>query len=371
MITLALAINAAGDLAPPFYLFPVKNMQSAFLDHASPGADGLANGSGWMKGPDFVVYLKHFVKYSHATKQTPKVLLLDNHVSHLFIDGIIYAIENGVTLLTFPPHCSHRMQPLDNGVFAAVKRSYGLQCGAWMKSHGGNPLGIRHLPEIIETSLDYGTLRGTIKSAFRTTGVWPYNPEIFNESHFVPDVSAHEEVSTSEHPTTSEHHTTSVVEPTRRSRSTTGSLSDILDFIGPVHMETPPPKSKRGPKPGRSRILCAPEVAKKKRGRPAGKKAADSVPVASVSAPKKRGRPPAETGAATPKKRGRPSVQKPKEVSISSDEDVDFCTICMENMPRTLTRFNSVACDGCGREVHLKCANMRAGYYTCQLCDDD
>lgn len=376
MITLALAINAAGDFVPPFFVFPVKKLQSSFLDHASPGADGLANGSGWMKGPDFVVFLKHFVKYSHATKQTPKVLLLDNHISHLFIDGLHYASENGVTLLTFPPHCSHRMQPLDGGVFAAVKESYMVQCDAWMKNHGGNPLAIRNLPEIIATSLDIGATRKNIKSAFRSTGVWPYNPEIFQEFDFVMaavrdfehDVPAHEEVTTSDHPTTS------VEESTRRSRSTS-ALSDILDSIGPVQMETPPPKSNRGRKPGRSSILCAPEVAKKKRGRPAKKGTADSVPVASASAPKNRGRPPTKTAPATQKKRGRPSLKskKPKEVSISSDddEDMDFCTICFENMPKTLTRFNSIACDGCRREVHLKCANMRAGYYTCRLCDDD
>ena len=44
--------------------------------------------------------------------------ILDNHESHLSIPLIYYCRDNGVILLTLPPHCSHRLQSLDLSVWA-------------------------------------------------------------------------------------------------------------------------------------------------------------------------------------------------------------------------------------------------------------
>lgn len=122
LVTLALAINACGQYMPPFFIFPQKKMNTIFLERAAPSSDGVANGSGWMKGPDFFLYMQHFVRHSKASKDTQKLLLLDNHQSHLSLDALVYAEENGVVMLTFPPHCSHRMQPLDVAVYGPVKK---------------------------------------------------------------------------------------------------------------------------------------------------------------------------------------------------------------------------------------------------------
>lgn len=55
----------------------------------------------------------------------------------------------------------------------------------------------------------------------------------------------------------------------------------------------------------------------------------------------------------------------------SSSEDEDFCIICMKGMPLVLTAFNSIECNSCKRPVHLKCANMRYGFFTCSNCNSD
>lgn len=56
-ITVAFAINANGQSIPPFFLFPTKKMHSSFMTHAPNDSVGYANGSGWMKGPEFVKFL--------------------------------------------------------------------------------------------------------------------------------------------------------------------------------------------------------------------------------------------------------------------------------------------------------------------------
>ena len=43
--------------------------------------------------------------------------MMDNHESHVSLETINAASENGLVILSFPPHCSHRMQPLDVSIY--------------------------------------------------------------------------------------------------------------------------------------------------------------------------------------------------------------------------------------------------------------
>ena len=67
-------------------------------------------------------------------KESPVLLLSDNHQSHLSIKLITLCIENGIVLLSFPPHCSHKLQPLDRSVFWPFKKCLANAQASWMKS---------------------------------------------------------------------------------------------------------------------------------------------------------------------------------------------------------------------------------------------
>lgn len=82
----------------------------------------------------------------------------------------------------------------------------------------------------------------------------------------------------------------------------------------------------------------------------------------SAKATKKKATPPAKP----PAKRTKQTKKSP-----SSDEDADFCIICLKILPRVLTAANSIQCNECERPVHLKCANMQASYFTCKHCSSD
>jgi len=89
---------------------------------------------------NFLIFLKHFVKHSQSSVDHPVLLLLDSHESHLSVDGIQFAKDNGIHLLSFPPHCSHGLQPLDCTVFFPRKRYYNAECYSWCTSHPGRPM---------------------------------------------------------------------------------------------------------------------------------------------------------------------------------------------------------------------------------------
>ncbi|KYM99017.1 hypothetical protein ALC62_10252 [Cyphomyrmex costatus] len=182
MITMALAVNAAGNSIPPFFLFPRKRMQATFMENSSPGSVGFANESGWMQQAEFVLFMQHFINHSKSSVELPVILFLDNHASHLSIEAIDLAVANGVHMLSFPPHCSHRMQPLDISVFGPLKSYYASQCKAWQKNNANRILEIRHIPKLVCDSLDLALTPKNIKSGFAATGIWPFNPDIFTDS---------------------------------------------------------------------------------------------------------------------------------------------------------------------------------------------
>lgn len=112
-MTIFNTVNAIGNSIPPCFIFPRVKINQAFLFGAA------AHVSGWMTEENVVVYLEHFVKYLKCSKEKKVLLILDNHEPHISLAAKIdFARSKGIVMLTFPPHCSHRLQPLDVSVYA-------------------------------------------------------------------------------------------------------------------------------------------------------------------------------------------------------------------------------------------------------------
>ncbi|XP_017050190.1 uncharacterized protein LOC108094242 [Drosophila ficusphila] len=133
--------------------------------------------------------------------------------------------------------------------------------------------------------------------------------------------------------------------------SSSASLSHKLRQSGPLKKGTPAEKSNRGRKPMRSAILTSPEFVTELREKAAIKRKKEEE-AKKTPAPKRRTR------------------SQPARRDSSDDEDVDFCILCLESMPKKLTKNNSVACMECGRDVHAKCATS-ANTFTCPNCVSD
>ena len=82
-------------------------------------------------------------------QETPLILLCDNHESHISIDVLDYASANGVHMLSFPPHCSHKLQPLDRTVYGPFKKYYNSACDNWMFNHPRRTMTIHNISEIV------------------------------------------------------------------------------------------------------------------------------------------------------------------------------------------------------------------------------
>ena len=107
------AVDATGNSVSPMLVFPRVKLRDYMMKGAPPDSIGVANPSGWMSAACFTEFIKHFIKHTKCSKDRPAILILDNHDSHISIEAIDLSKENNVTLLTLPPHCSHKLQLLD------------------------------------------------------------------------------------------------------------------------------------------------------------------------------------------------------------------------------------------------------------------
>nr|XP_023018579.1 uncharacterized protein LOC111507502 [Leptinotarsa decemlineata] len=123
-------------------IFPRVHFKPHMLHGAPPGMLGLASKSGWMNNELFVDVLKHFIKHSNSSKENPSMLLYDNHESHIYLSAMNIAKENGITVITFPPSSTHKLQPLDVGVFKAFQAYYSRAIDSWMMHHPGQTMSI-------------------------------------------------------------------------------------------------------------------------------------------------------------------------------------------------------------------------------------
>lgn len=185
LVTLCCFINAAGNTIPPVFIFPRVNFKPYMLNQAPPDSLGLAHKSGWMTGENFILALKHFFKYTKCTPQDPVVLFLDNHESHISVEVIQEAKDNGVYLITFPPHCSHRLQPLDVAVYGPFKARFNQACDNWMMSHGGMPITIYNIAELAGIAFNGALNKDNIRKGFEKTGIWDFQPNVFSDDDFL------------------------------------------------------------------------------------------------------------------------------------------------------------------------------------------
>ncbi|ELT93700.1 hypothetical protein CAPTEDRAFT_207955 [Capitella teleta] len=126
-----------GNSIPPLLVFPRVNFKEHMLHGSPAGTVGVAKPSGWITKDLFLHWMDHFIQHASSSKENPTLLLLDNHESHCSIASIDKARDAGITLLSFPPHCSHKLQPLDRTVYGPLKTFYNAACDSWMLRNPG------------------------------------------------------------------------------------------------------------------------------------------------------------------------------------------------------------------------------------------
>ncbi|KAI5821518.1 DDE-domain-containing protein, partial [Schizophyllum commune Tattone D] len=130
---------------------------------------------GWTTGEIGVEWIKDFDNQTKAKAAgRPHLLLVDGHNSHYTRAFLSYAREANIRVLCYPAHTTHVLQGLDVVIFSSLKKAIRGERDAYERSTGDmfsktNFLGIYGRAHIQVMKPD------TIKSAFRATGVCPFD----------------------------------------------------------------------------------------------------------------------------------------------------------------------------------------------------
>ena len=162
-------------------------MKPELMDECPPDSISECHNSGWMQTNIFTIWFQHFVKVSGATTDNKVLLILDGHATHTHnLDVINMARENGVYLLSLPPHCSHKLQPLDVAFMKPLSTYYTHAVETWLRQHPGRRVTVFQLASLSGKAYLKSATAQNAASGFRKTGIYPLDRHIFQDHEFAP-----------------------------------------------------------------------------------------------------------------------------------------------------------------------------------------
>ena len=191
-VTIICTMNASGSYVPPLMIFPRKNMSNLLIKDGPPGTVGAASISGWTDSGIFLQWLNHFKQFAKPNAQHHIVLFLDGHTSHKTLEAIDFCRNNDISLISFPPHTTHRLQPLDRCFFGPLKTFYNSACDVWMTAHSGQRIGFYDIAGLFKSAYFKAATMDKGINGFQACGLFPLNPDIFGDEEYLPSMVTEE-----------------------------------------------------------------------------------------------------------------------------------------------------------------------------------
>ena len=141
---------------------------------------------GWTDGEIGVEWIKQFDKHTKEKADgQDRLLLVDGHNSHYTRGFLRYARIHRIHILCYPAHGTHVYQGLDVVIFATLKHCWSEERDKWEREHGEGITKQNFL-----TIYGHAHIRALtpdiIRTAFRKTGVWPFNRNVITAEMMAP-----------------------------------------------------------------------------------------------------------------------------------------------------------------------------------------
>lgn len=184
-VTLMFCMSATGQFIPPLFIFPRVRMNDRLMIGAPTESISFPTPNGWMTKESFLKWLQHFVSFTKPSKEDPVLLIIDGHGSHKDLDVILYARENYVHMISFPPHTTHKLQPLDRTFMKPFKNCYNAACSLWMRANPGLRINDYDIAQLVADAYKQVCRLDIAENGFRCTGIYPTNSQIFSDLDFM------------------------------------------------------------------------------------------------------------------------------------------------------------------------------------------
>lgn len=178
-------ISAGGLACPPLLILKGTRVQPDWREATPTGYMIRSSLTGYINQDLFAQYGERFVQFLELNglllkgKNNPRknMILLDMHKTHLFnIKFMRLMHANNIEVCSFPPHCTHVLQPLDDVPFAYFKNIYNDLLLEQNYKLAAKKLGKPDLFKLLIPAFTAAMSHGPIAKGFANTGVYPWNP---------------------------------------------------------------------------------------------------------------------------------------------------------------------------------------------------
>lgn len=196
-LTLIAYINAIGEAGKPLLIYQgaSNSLIDTWMDdlESSDKAYFTTSENGWS---DNTISLQWLIKVFDPNTRGQacnrrRLLIMDGHSSHLNMAFITKCDALRIVLLIFPPHTTHRLQPLDLSCFRPLSIAYSQGIQKLMhESEGIVSMTKKDFWRVFRVAWEKAMSKDNILSGFSKAGIWPPTPskvlDILEEKSLTP-----------------------------------------------------------------------------------------------------------------------------------------------------------------------------------------
>ena len=184
-ITLIATICADGSSLPPALIYKAVSgdLQDSWFQDYDPQEHACwfaSSPNGWTSdklGLSWLQSLFHKQTLNKA-KRDWRLLILDGHGSHCTLSFLEWCRSNRILVAIFPPHSTHRLQPLDVSLFTPLASYYSQSLDAHSRlSQGLASVTKRDFFKNFYSAFDKAFTEANIRSGWLKTGIEPFDPD--------------------------------------------------------------------------------------------------------------------------------------------------------------------------------------------------
>jgi hypothetical protein len=178
LVTSIECVSAAGVALPPLIIWPASTHRSVWTTYPTPDWHFACSPKGYTDKHISLSWIQDVFDPQTRARACgkPRVLINDGFATHESVELLEFCFHHNIILCRLPSHTSHKLQPLDVGVFGPLKAAYREQVEQLYRG-GAGTVGKQHFTLLYSRARQTALTESNIISAWSKVGLFPFDPD--------------------------------------------------------------------------------------------------------------------------------------------------------------------------------------------------